>query len=161
MKISTVRNKILTCHHENLDRSWQNLDLSLWKSPLVIIRINFNFWPRQCSAGYLVYCCSGFKFSVWEKNIFSSLSHICHFFLRISTCFGKSFKPFPIRRNFTLSTTQNKGRFGFMSFQTFGAKAIKSSEETEVLIAMLSKESMAKISFNLEDKYLWKALNSQ
>lgn len=48
-----------------------------------------------------------------------------------------------------------------MSFQTFGAKAIKSSEETEVLIAMLSKESMAKISFNLEDKYLWKALNSQ
>ena len=48
-----------------------------------------------------------------------------------------------------------------MSFQTFGAKTIKSNEETEVLIAMLSKESMAKISFNLEDKYLWKALNSQ
>ena len=92
MKISTVRNKILTCHHENLDRSWQNLDLSLWKSPLVIIRINFNFWPRQCSTGSLVYCCSGFEFSVWEKNIiFSSLSHICHFFVRISTCFGKFF----------------------------------------------------------------------
>ena len=60
-----------------------------------------------------------------------------------------------------MSTTQNKGRFGFMAFQAFGTKAIKSNGETKVLIAILSKESMAKISFNLEGKYLWKALNSQ
>ena len=53
-----------------------------------------------------------------------------------------------------MSTTQNKGRFGFMAFQAFGTKAIKSNEETKVLIAMLSKELMTKISFNLEDKYL-------
>ena len=44
-----------------------------------------------------------------------------------------------------------------MSFQAFGAKAIKSNEEIEVLIAMLSKESMAKICFNLEDKILVKS----
>ena len=48
-----------------------------------------------------------------------------------------------------------------MAFQAFGTKAIKSNGETKVLIAILSKESMAKISFNLEGKYLWKALNSQ
>ena len=32
-----------------------------------------------------------------------------------------------------MSTTQNKGRFGFMAFQAFGTKAIKSNGETEVL----------------------------
>ena len=120
--------KISTFHHENLDLlSWK----SRWfitKSRSVIIRTNFKFWPKQCSAGSLVYCCSGFKFSFWGKNIIlSSLSHIFHFFLRISTCFGKFFKPFPIRQNFSLSTTQNKG--SFMAFQTFGIKAIKSNEE--------------------------------
>ena len=141
MKISIDHNKISTCHYENLDLSsleyisifGQN---SVPQDPLYIAALVLN--------------------SVFgEKNIiFSSLSQICHFFLRIPTCFGKFFKPFPSRRNFTMSTTQNKGRFGFMAFQTFGTKAIKSNEETEVLIAMLSKESMAKISLNIEDKYL-------
>ena len=50
-----------------------------------------------------------------------------------------------------------------MTFPTlrFARKAIKSNGETDTLIAILSKTSMGKISFNLEDKYFWKVLNSQ
>ena len=43
-----------------------------------------------------------------------------------------------------------------MTFPTlrFARKAIKGNGETDALIAMLSKTSMAQISFILEDKYL-------
>ena len=68
--------------------------------------------------------------------------------------FLKFLKPFPILQNISLPTTQNKGRFGFTAFQTFTRKPVKSNGEAELLVAMLSKESTTKNSFNLEDVYL-------
>ena len=75
--------------------------------------------------------------------------------------FFKFLKPFPILQNISLPTTQNKGRFSFTAFQTFTRKSVKSNRQPKLLAAMLSKESTAKNSFNLEDTYLGKALYSQ
>ena len=64
--------------------------------------------------------------------------------------FFKFLKPFPILQNISLPTTQNKGRFGFAAFQTFTRKPVKSNGEAELLVAMLSKESTAKIVLTLK-----------